>query len=117
MKPERPRPTPPRPEPAPQPAIRSFYVEALSRGKGVPREARDALTAVQRAVRADEERGVSVRIHDIKKIGFEGDSRLCVDYSDARDGTRAWERAQAIVKGIELVNLIAEPCEKSGEEP
>jgi hypothetical protein len=44
------------------------------------------------------------------RIGIEGEQRMCVEYEDPTDGARAWERASAIVKGVDLVNLVAEPC-------
>ena len=58
---------------------------------------------------SDRKRGVQVTIQT-SYIGLEGEKRLCAEYEDPRDGTRAWERAGAIVKGVDLVNLVAEPC-------
>lgn len=101
--------TPPKEREGEKQSIRSFAVYALSRGKGVPPEAREALLEVQKLVEADQKRGVSVTL-ETARIGIEGETRLCVDYRDPRDGTRAYARASAIVKGIDLVNLTVESC-------
>jgi hypothetical protein len=90
-------------------AVRAFAVETLSRGKGVPAEAREALRQVRQLVDADRARGVSARIQTVR-LGLEGEMRLCVDYTDPDAGTRAYESARALVKGIDLVNLVAGPC-------
>jgi hypothetical protein len=89
--------------------IKSFAVYTLSRGKGVPPEAREALEQVTNVVESDRKRGVRVTV-ETTRIGIEGEKRMCVEYQDPRDGARAWERASAIVKGVDLVNLVAEPC-------
>jgi hypothetical protein len=88
---------------------KSFAVYTLSRGRGVPPAAREAEQQVQKLAEADRERGVRVTI-ETTRIGIEGERRLCVTYENAQDGTRALERARAIVKGVELVNLVEESC-------
>jgi len=90
-------------------ATRSFAVYILSRGTGVPPEARAAQLKVQKLAEADRDRGLTVSI-ETTRIGIEGERRLCVTYKDSRNGARAFERARAIVKGVDLVNLVAEPC-------
>jgi len=110
------------PSPAPEPTapsspsapgrvkpVKSFAVYALSRGKGVPPEAREALEQMTNLAESDRKRGVRVTV-ETTRIGIEGEKRVCVEYEDPRDGARAWERASAIVKGVDLVNLVAEPC-------
>jgi hypothetical protein len=89
--------------------VKSFAVYSLSRGKGVPPEAREALEQVTNLVESDRKRGVRLTV-ETTRIGLEGEKRMCVEYEDPRDGARAWERASAIVKGVDLVNLVAEPC-------
>jgi hypothetical protein len=92
--------------------ISSFAVEALSRGKGVPPAAREALRQVREMVEADQNRGISVSIKTTR-IGLEGETRLCIEYKNPDDGARGYERAKAIVKGVDLVNLVAGPCSSS----
>jgi hypothetical protein len=82
----------------------------VSRGSGVPPAASEALEQVTNLVEADRKRGVKVSF-ETSRNGLEGEKRLCVDYEDSKDGTRAWERAGAIVKGVDLINLVAERCE------
>jgi hypothetical protein len=89
--------------------IKSFAVYALSRGRGVPPEARAAQLEIQKLLEADRDLGLTVSV-ETTRIGLEGERRLCVTYKDNRDGARAFERARAIVKGVALVNLVAEPC-------
>jgi hypothetical protein len=87
----------------------SFTIVALSRGKGVPPAAREALRSVQELVETDRRQGVKV-IVETTRIGLEGETRTCVEYQDTVAGGRAYERASAIVKGVDLVNLTLEPC-------
>jgi hypothetical protein len=88
----------------------AFAVYALSRGQGVPKEARRALELVRELVEADRERGIAVRIAT-SRIGIEGETRLCAEYADLTQGARAFERARSLVRGVDLVNLETEPCE------
>lgn len=112
----------PQPSPVPEPEaprapsragrvkpVQSFAVYTLSRGTGVPAEARQALEQVTNVVESDRKRGVRVTV-ETTRLGLEGEQRMCVEYQNSRDGARAWERASAIVKGVDLVNLVAEPC-------
>jgi len=92
-----------------EPVTRTFAVYTLSRGRGVPPEAREAQQRVQKLVQADRERGVKASV-ETTRIGIEGEQRLCVTYENARDGVRAVERVRAIVTGVDLVNLVEEPC-------
>ncbi len=108
--------TPPRPERLSgqdtRPPFKSFAVYALSRAKGVPPEAREALRKVRELVEGDQSRGLGVKVES-KRIGIEGESRVCAEYGDPKDAGRAFERASTIVKGVDLVNLVVEPCDKS----
>jgi hypothetical protein len=96
-------------EKAPAPAVTSFAVFVLSRGKGVPPEARDALRRVAEVVDADERRGVRVETRRTR-IGLEGETRLCVEYQSPADARRGLEQVEKIVKDVDLVNLVPGPC-------
>lgn len=96
--------------------IKSFAVYSLSRGKGVPPEAREALEQVTSLVESDRKRGVRVTVRTTR-LGIEGEKRVCAEYENPKDGARAWERASAIVKGVDLVNLVAEPCASPATNP
>jgi hypothetical protein len=82
----------------------------------VPAAAREALEQVTKLVESDRKRGTNVTFATTRN-GLEGEQRLCAEYEDAREGTRAWEAAGAIVKGVDLVNLVAAPCQKKEEIP
>jgi len=91
--------------------FRSFAVYALSRAKGVPPEAREALRKVRELVEGDRRRGLGVKV-ETSRIGIEGETRVCAEYEDPKDAGRAFARARAVVKGVDLVNLVVEPCDK-----
>jgi hypothetical protein len=100
----------------PSSAPRSFAVYALSRGKGVPAEARRALDDVQKLVDEDRRRGVAVESRRTR-IGLEGETRLCVEYEDPEPARKAQRRARDIVEGVDLVNLVVGPCDESRSQP
>jgi hypothetical protein len=102
--------------------VTSFAVFALSRGKGVPEAAREALRKVAELAEADKHRGIRVETRRTR-IGLEGETKLCVEYEAAADAGRALEQAEKIVKDVELVNLVPGPCsgkarpDEKGEKP
>lgn len=98
-----------------QRSVKSFAVYTLSRGGGVPAEARAAQLAIQKLIETDRDLGRIVSV-ETTRIGLEGERRLCVIYKNNRDGARAFERARAIGKGVALVNLVAEPCVSSSSK-
>lgn len=106
---------PPRTSPAPlataaaSPNMNSFTVSILSRGKGVPREARDALAVVRKLLEEDRARGLAVTWQSTR-LGLEGETHLCARYEDPTLAADAYARARALVSGIDLVHLAAEPC-------
>jgi hypothetical protein len=88
---------------------KTFAVYFLSRGSGVPAKAREVQTRVQKLVDDDRAKGVSVRV-ETKRIGLEGERRLCVTYDKSADGVRALERVRTLAKGVDLVRVVEEPC-------
>jgi hypothetical protein len=101
---------------SPSPDPRSFAVYILSRGAGVPPEARRALKEVQERVDKDRREGIVVESRQTR-IGIEGETRLCVEYEDPEPAKKALARAREIVKGVDLTNLVVEPCDKSRPKP
>jgi len=89
-------------------APRSFAVEALSRGAGVPEEAYDAQDRALAVMERDEDRGLVVAIRETG-IGLEGETRLCVEYRSAQAADAAFREVSDIVRGLDLVNLVR-PC-------
>jgi hypothetical protein len=96
--------------------VRSFAVYTLSRGTGVPAAAREAHQKVQELVEFDRSRGVVVTVQGTR-IGIEGERRLCVTYADPKEAARALERVRAMVQGVDLVNVVVEPCAPTPERP
>jgi hypothetical protein len=95
-------------------AFKAFAVYVLSRGKGVPPAADEALRKVQDLLEADRKRGIELKF-EMKSIGIEGEMRLCAEYVRAEDAQRTFDKAKAIVKGVELTNLVVESCaQRSG---
>lgn len=112
---DKPKPKPQPPRKTLPPPVRSFAVYALSRGTGVPPEARAALREVVELAEEDQRRGVKVTI-TTTRIGIEGETRACIAYEDQNEGSRAYERARAIVRDVDLVNLKVEPCAANEEK-
>ena len=91
----------------------TFTVSALSRGKGVPPEARQAQRNVRELVERDQAAGISVSV-STTRLGLEGETRLCVEYADPVAGARSYERAKAMEEGVDLFRVRSEPC---GDKP
>jgi hypothetical protein len=101
-------------EKAPAPDVTSFAVFALSRGRGVPPQALDALCKVAEIAEADKVRGVRVETRRTR-IGLEGETRLCVEYQTAADARHGLEQAEKLVKDVDLVNLVPGPCAETAK--
>ena len=100
----------PTPSPTVSPAgRRSFALYALSRAKGVPPEAREVLRRVRALLESDRKRGVAVKI-ETTTLGLEGETRLCAEYEDSGAAEKALARARDLAKGVDLLNLVVEPC-------
>ena len=89
--------------------FRSFAVYALSRGQGVPPDARKALSEARHLLERDRARDVILQIYETR-IGIEGETRLCAEYRTSEAAGIAFRRISAIVEGRDLVRLVAEPC-------
>jgi len=113
------------PEPEPT-SYKSFALYVLSRGKGVPDEARKVFGEVRDLAESDREEGIAVTIQT-KRFGLEGERRLCVEYQEEEKARRLFDRAKALVEGVDLARVVVEACveprededenEKKGEEP
>jgi len=87
----------------------SFSVYALSRGKGVPDEARQVLDHSRRLLKRAQERGEVKQIVD-RRIGLEGETRLCVEFSDEQAANKLFSQIQHLSNGVDLVNVTKETC-------
>ena len=89
---------------------RSFAVYALSRGHGVPEAAREVLRKVRAWLDQAKQAGSVVDIRETR-IGLEGETRLCVEFADSESAQAMLKRIRAFTKGVELINLVVEPCD------
>lgn len=110
--------------PASEDGAREVAVYALSRGKGVPdatREAREKARALFEELRT---RKLVLDIQETR-VGIEGERRICAVFGTARDAADAVKQLRALAEGVELFNIVLEPCtrppgpeeQKQGETP
>lgn len=91
------------------PAPQSISVYALSRGKGVPDQAREVLAHSRALLKSAQERGEVRRMVE-QRIGIEGETRLCAEFSDAESAHSMIEQIQQLGQGVDLINVQIEPC-------
>lgn len=91
------------------PAPQSISVYALSRGQGVPDPARDVLAHSRTLLKSAQERGEVRRMVE-QRIGIEGETRLCAEFSDAESAHSMIEQIQQLGQGVDLINVKVEPC-------
>lgn len=91
------------------PGPSSFSVYALSRGKGVPDEAREVLDRSRRLLKSAQEQGEVKKIVE-HRIGLEGETRLCVEFSDEQAANRLFGQIQHLSNSVDLVNVKKELC-------
>ena len=87
----------------------SFSLYTLSQGRGVPAPAREALSEARRWLEEAKEQGKIVTLQHTR-VGLEGESRLCVKFKDRDEAQAMLERIRQLVQGVELMNLVVEPC-------
>ena len=88
-------------------------VYALSRGQGVPeatRAARIQAREVFEELRA-KKRALNV---EVKRSGLEGEQRICATFATREEAEQAAARVRSLGKGVELFNVVMEPCAKPG---
>ena len=93
------------------PAPQSISVYALSRGKGVPDQAREVLTQSRALLKAAQERGEVLRVVE-QRIGIEGETRLCAEFfhAESESSRTLINRIQQLGKNVDLINVKVEPC-------
>ena len=89
-------------------------IEALSRGKGVPAETRDAFKQV-RALLERQQATPAIAALQYQRIGIEGESRLCVEFRNASDAQAALTEIRKIAAGADLLNVAEAPCPSKKE--
>lgn len=92
-----------------EPDFKSFSVYALSRGKGVPDEARTVLESARTLLKAAREKGEVTGLTD-RRIGLEGETRLCAEFKSAETAAALFLRLRRIGEGVDLINIKIESC-------
>jgi len=87
----------------------SFSIYALSRGKGVPEEARNVLEEARALLKTAHEQGAVTRLSD-QRIGLEGERRVCAEFRDADSASEWFSRIQQMSEGVDLLNVKIESC-------
>ena len=91
------------------PAPQSISVYALSRGKGVPDQAREVLDQSRALLKAAQEHGEVLRVIE-RRIGIEGETRLCAEFAHAESAQTMIDQIKQLGKGVDLINVKVEPC-------
>jgi hypothetical protein len=91
------------------PAPQSISVYALSRGKGLPDQAQNVLAQSRKLLKAAQERGEVLRVIE-RRIGIEGETKLCAEFSHAESARRLSRQIQQLGQGVDLITVKAEPC-------
>lgn len=89
-------------------------IDALSRGKGVPTETRDAFKQIRALLERQQATSAVVAVR-YQRIGLEGESRLCVEFRNASDAQAALTEIRRIAAGAELLNVVEAPCPSNKE--
>ncbi|MGD9852708.1 MAG: hypothetical protein AB7T38_15730 [Nitrospirales bacterium] len=89
----------------------SFSIYALSRGTGVPEEARKVLEEARILLKKAQEQGIVTRLID-RRIGLEGETQLCAEFRDADSSREIFSHIRNISLGVDLINLKVESCPK-----
>ena len=87
----------------------SVSIYALSRGTGVPEEARKVLDEARILLKKAEDQGTVTRIID-RRIGLEGETQLCAEFRDAASSREIVSHIRNISEGVDLINVKVESC-------
>lgn len=93
----------------PDTAPTSIAVYALSRGKGVPEATRSAFAEIKAQLETDQQGGTVVQLSQ-RRIGIEGEIRLCARFADKQAAQRAFERFESYAAAFDLLNVVLESC-------
>jgi hypothetical protein len=88
-----------------------FALYALSRGKGVPEPARDALEKANTLLEQAQQRGEVLKLTQTR-IGLEGETKLCVEAKNAPASRKLQGEVRRIGKNVDLFNVVEESCSR-----
>lgn len=87
----------------------SVVVLALSRGRGVPQDTRDALAAIEDLANVARDSGDIVSVTR-EVIGLEGETRLCIVFRDESALVAVRKEIRELAAGVELLTVREENC-------
>ena len=90
-------------------SLSSFSVYALSKGKGVPERARQVFQQAQALLEDAQRQGKVMQLKQAR-IGLEGETRLCAEFHSDTVAQELFEQIRKLGEGIELLNVVMEPC-------
>lgn len=93
----------------------SIAVTTLSKGRGVPEPTRASYQRV-RALLEDKQRAAQLSELAVKRMGLEGETRLCAEFRDPAQARAALAEIRKLTDGVELINVEPAPCSKSKED-
>lgn len=96
-------------------SVQGVAVYALSRGKGVPEQARQVLARALERFNDELKREAVVAITD-QRIGLEGERRVCATFADETRAVATFQQLLDLARGVELVNIVREPCRKADQK-
>jgi hypothetical protein len=96
------------------PDTQGFSIYTLSRGKGVPQDARSVLAKAEGVLAGLRQRGADI-ILSKERIGLEGETRLCATFADRTTAQDALDRVRELISGVDLVSLSNEPCGEAAQ--
>ena len=103
-----PRQTPP-PAPAPPAEPVTIVIHVLSRGKGVPMQTRDTYKQIH-ALLEQRRSDAAITRMESSRMGLEGETRLCVEFSDRDQAANTLAEIRKLAAGADLLNIVEEPC-------
>lgn len=90
---------------------KSFSVYMLSRGKGVPQEARTSFDQVyQELVTLKQQGKLSFLKQEV--IGLEGERRICAEFADGETARQLFVKIKKIAMVTDLFDIVIESCAK-----
>lgn len=81
----------------------------LSRGKGVPDEARAAYQDARAVLERRRDAGIVTEMRT-QRIGLEGETRLCAEFRSEQDARAALAEIQKRTAGADLLDAEIAPC-------
>lgn len=104
-----PKPPKPREQAADEAQPATLTVTMLSRGKGVPDEARAAYKDI-RALLEQQQSIDAVTGLRTQRIGLEGETRLCAEFRSAEDAQAALAEIRKHAAGVDLLDIELASC-------